>query len=160
MAVHRVSRYAVLVGAVALMFAGAACGGGGSSGVTPSATVSATQAATETPATAPVATIVSPSLTPGPAVTLQLRADPQELRCDGKQSSLVTARVLDGTGQPVKDGTPVKFSVQALGTADPVDTETLDGEAKTSVTSLGERVGVVVNVTSGDVAVAIRIDCL
>jgi hypothetical protein len=154
---HRAIRYAVVVGAVALMFDAAACGGGGAK---PPATMSAT-ATTEAPAATPVPAItVSPSVMPGPAATLELSANPQELRCDGAQSSTVTARVLDGAGRLVQDGTAVRFSVQTLGTADPIDTETLAGEAKTSVTALGERVGVVVNVTSGGAAAGIRIDCL
>ena len=161
MVVPRACRSALLVCGAALVLAAAACGGGGGGAdVTISATGSA-PLATKPPATTPVVTAtIGPVVTPGPAATLQLSADPQELKCDGEQSSAVTARVLDSAGQPVNDGTSVTFSVQALATADPIDTETFAGEATTSVTALGARVGVVVNVTSGKAAAAIRIDCL
>jgi hypothetical protein len=147
------------VAAVSLSIAG--CWGGGGSDRTPSSTPTVTAAATGAAiGTSPAAATASDaSRTPAPAVTLELNATPQELICDGKQASMVTARVLDRAGKPVEDGTRVKFSVQAFGTADPIDTTTRDGMAVTSVVALGQQVGVVVNVTSGDAARAIRIDC-
>ncbi|HXK34557.1 MAG TPA: invasin domain 3-containing protein [Dehalococcoidia bacterium] len=102
---------------------------------------------------------LDPSITPGPPERIELRAEPQALACDGENASTVTARVLDEAGQPVADGTAVTFSVQALGTADPIGAETSAGEAQTSVTALGERVGVVVNVSAEGAAASIRIDC-
>jgi hypothetical protein len=124
---------------------------------TPSEIASATGAPTQRPT---AAATIDPDVTPGPAATIELRADPQELTCDGDRASAVTARVLDADGQPVQDGTRVTFIVQVLGSADPVNADTLAGEATTSVTALAERAGVVVNVTSGDAAASIRIDCL
>ena len=142
----------------ALLVLGAACDDddGDDSTLTPSADASATSA----PMQRPTATAtVNPSTTPGPAATLELRADPQALTCDGEQASAVTARVLDAAGHPVEDGTRVTFNVQVLGSADPINAETLGGEATTAVTALAERAGVVVNVTSGDAAASIRIHC-
>lgn len=162
MFVRRASRWAVLVCATALIFDAAACGGSDHATVTPSVTLATTAFATERPENTPAAIelAASPSTTPGPAATIELSAVPQALTCDDEHSSAVTARVLDRAGQPVNDGTAVKFSVQTLGTADPIDTKTQHGDAQTSVTALGERAGVVVNVTSGDAAAAIRIDCM
>jgi hypothetical protein len=128
---------------------------------TPSAVASATLAATQPPADTPApAPTVDPEHTPGPASTIELRAEPQALTCDGDTPSIVTALVLDAEGQPVEDGTEVTFSVVASGTADPIDAETSGGEAQSEVVALGEQVGVVVNVSSGDAAMAIRVDCL
>jgi hypothetical protein len=142
----------------ALLVLGAACDDdeGDDSTVTPSADASATSAPTQRPS---ATATVNPSTTPGPAATLELRADPQELACDGEQASAVTARVLDAAGYPVEDGTRVTFNVQVLGSADPINAETLNGEATTSVVALAEGAGVVVNVTSGDAAASIRVDC-
>ncbi len=102
-----------------------------------------------------------PSLTPEPGepATIELTAEPQALICDGVEASNVTARVLDGSGAPVADGTTVRFSVVALGTADPIEAATAGGIAETSVVALGSQVGVVVNVTAGEVQQGIRIDC-
>jgi hypothetical protein len=142
----------------ALLVLGAACDDdeGDDSTVTPSADASATSAPTQRPS---ATATVNPSTTLGPAATLELRADPQELACDGEQASAVTARVLDAAGYPVEDGTRVTFNVQVLGSADPINAETLNGEATTSVIALAEGAGVVVNVTSGDAAASIRVDC-
>ena len=164
MGVCRAGRYGVLVFGAALLFAGIACSGGsGKQDVTPSGVASAstaTETETATPAITPrAAPSVNPKRTAEPAATVELSADPQSLICDGKRASTVTARLLDEAGQPVEDGTPVHFSVQALGSADPINTETTRGAAQTGVIALSGQAGVVVNVTSGNVAAAIRIDC-
>lgn len=128
---------------------------------TPTNTPTAASAGlTPLPPTLPPGT-ASPSVTPAPGApaTIELTADPQALVCDGVQPSRVTARVLDVGGAPVADGTDVRFSVVTLGTADPIDTTTVDGGAETSVVALGSGVGVVVNVTAGAVEQGIRIDC-
>ena len=150
----------VLIVAASMVFA--ACDDDDDGGdATPSAAVSVTAAATEPPAEtpAPQATI-DPEHTPGPAARIELSAEPQALTCDGTTASAVTALVSDADGQPVEDGTRVTFSVVASGTADPINGETTAGVAETSVVALGEQVGVVVNVTSGEAAAAIRVDCL
>jgi hypothetical protein len=113
----------------------------------------------QSPAVTVVAT-ADPDVTPGPPIKIELLADPQELVCDGEAASTVTARIFDASGVPVADGTDVTFSVVTLGTADPINTTTVGGEATTSVVALGEGVGVAVNVTSGDAATSVRIDCL
>lgn len=158
MLVCRAGRYAVLVFGAALLFAGIACNGGnGRADATPSGVASTATATPDlTPRTAPS---ISPQRTASPAATVELSADPQSLVCDGKRASTVTARLLDEAGQPVEDGTPVHFSVQALGSADPINTETTRGAAQTGVIALSGQAGVVVNVTSGNLAAAIRIDC-
>ncbi len=155
----------VLIGAALVVAAfGVACSDDDDGEPTPGsatdlpATVGAT-VSVPSPAVTVVAT-ADADVTPGPPIKIELLADPQELACDGEAASTVTARVLDSDGVPVADGTDVTFSVQALGTADPINATTGDGEATTSVVALGEDVGVVVNVTSGDAAASIRIDCL
>lgn len=162
---RRTTRHFVFACLVALMLVASACSDDGGAKATPSAVVAAattpTIAATVTQFTPPMATlVVTASATPRPPAAIELGAAPQKLSCDGVQSSVVTARVLDQAGQPVVDGTRVTFSVVALGAADPIEAETVAGQAKTSVTAIGQQVGVVVNVTSGDAATAIRIDCL
>lgn len=150
------------VGAAAVLLA-AACdddgNGNGNGDETPAATATVEATAGVPPATVEPLPTLDPSITPGPPERIELRADPQALACDGESASTVTARVLDEAGQPVADGTEVTFSVQALGTADPIDAETSAGEAQTSVTALGEGVGVVVNVSAEGAAASIRIDC-
>jgi hypothetical protein len=149
------------VAAVALSLAVvlAACDDGDDEEPTPvpSATLPATQAAS-TPAATP-ATTVDPDVTPGPPIAIELSADPQQLVCDGEQQSSVTALVVDALNHPVADGTDVRFEVATLGTADPINTTTTAGLAATSVVALGSEVGVVVNVTAGEAAASIRIDC-
>jgi hypothetical protein len=119
----------------------------------PSATVSP-----RAPAATPAVT-VDLNVTPGPPIAIELTANPQELVCDGEQISKVTAAVVDALNHAVKDGTAVEFEVVALGTADPINTTTTGGIAETSVVALGSQVGVVVNVSSGEAASSIRLDC-
>lgn len=111
--------------------------------------------AAPTAAPSPVGT----GVVPGPPDRVELVADPQSLVCDGEQASTVTASVFDEDGVPVADGINVRFSVVALGTADPIDTATVGGVAMTSVVALASQAGVVVNVAVGEVETAIRIDC-
>jgi hypothetical protein len=162
MCTHRATRSATVLMVVPMLVVGVACGGGGGkTAATPSTASYATPVATGTPIATPAATRTpEPPATPRPAATIELSADPKQLTCDGVQASTVTARVLDSTGKPVDNGTSVHFSVQVLGSADPVDAQTVAGVATTSVTARGQGVGVVVNVTSGDAAAAIRVDCL
>lgn len=158
---RRASWTAVLLAGIAA--GGAACDdddGGGDATSTPSVVAQASAGPTQPVATAAPRPTIDVEHTPGPAATLQLSAEPAELVCDGDRASMVTALVLDRDGQPVDDGTRVNFSVQVSGTADPINAETEGGVATTSVVALGEGIGVVVNVTSGDAAMALRIDCL
>jgi hypothetical protein len=152
-------RSMMLAAGVCAIALAAACDGGddGDDGTPTSAlpTVGTIEAA-PTAAPSPVGT----GVVPGPPDRVELAADPQELVCDGVQSSTVTASVFDEDGVPVADGINVRFSVVALGTADPIDTVTAGGVAQTSVVAVGSQVGVVVNVSVGEVETAIRVDCL
>ena len=154
---NRFRTFAAIV-VIAAAVAATACDDGDDSDPTtvPSATIAATQETAVTPT--PAAT-VDPAITPGPADVIELTADPQQLICDGNTASVVTALVLDEDGRPVADGTEVNFSVVTLGTADPIDATTSDGKANTEVVALAEQAGVPVNVTAGDAAASIRIDC-
>lgn len=111
--------------------------------------------AAPTAAPSPVGT----GVTAGPPDRVELSAEPPVLVCDGVQESIVTARVFDENDVPVSDGINVRFNVVAVGTANPIDTETVGGVATTTVVGLGSGVGIVVNVAVGEVETAIRVDC-
>jgi hypothetical protein len=84
-----------------------------------------------------------------------LTASASQIKCDGTETSTVTAKVTDADGNNVADGTPVTFSVVALGTANPINTTTKDGVATSVITPLSNSsAGVTVIVTAGDADVA------
>lgn len=96
----------------------------------------------------------------GPASTITLTAAPAQIACDGSQTSTVTAKVSDASGNPVADGTSVTFSVVALGTANPITAKTTGGTATSVVTPLsGSTAGVTVVVSSGGAQASTRVDC-
>jgi hypothetical protein len=159
----RFTRYfgrAIAISGIVLSVAfAAACddGDGDEPTPVPSATVEAGE-----PDASPAPTLevtVDPAVTPGPPVAIELVADPQLLVCDGDQVSNVDALVVDALNHPVADGTDVHFEVVTLGTADPINAVTSGGIAESAVVAVGSQVGVVVNVTSGEAASSIRIDC-
>jgi hypothetical protein len=98
--------------------------------------------------------------------SVNVTASASSIKCDGSQTATVTAKVTDDDGNNVADGVPVNFSVVALGTANPINTVTEDGEASTTITPLSNSsAGVTVIVTAGDydlaeaVQTSIRVDC-
>lgn len=103
----------------------------------------------------------------GAPATLNTTVSPPEIACDGVNSSTVTVTVLDSDGNTVPAGVPVNFSVVALGTANPINTETdADGVASSVVTPLSNAsAGVTVIITAGDSSIAspvqtsVRVDC-
>ena len=102
----------------------------------------------------------------GAPSALSLTAQPSTIKCDGSEKATVTVKVTDSDGNDVADGVPVNFSVVALGTADPINTVTQDGQASTVVTPLSNSsAGVTVIVTAGSSSIAspvqqsIRVDC-
>lgn len=96
----------------------------------------------------------------GVPAAIALTASPAAISCDGTATSTVTAKVTDSNGNNVADGNGVNFSVVALGTANPINTTTVGGEASSSITPLsGATAGVTVIVTAGDVQASIRVDC-
>ena len=95
-----------------------------------------------------------------------LTAEASTIKCDGTEKSTVTAKVTDSNGDDVADGVPVNFSVVALGTANPINTETKDGKATSVITPLSNSsAGVTVIVSAGDSGIAsvvqtsVRVDC-
>jgi hypothetical protein len=96
----------------------------------------------------------------GPPETITLTASPASVVCDGTQSATVTAQVVDSAGSLVANGNNVNFSVVALGTANPINVETAQGTASSTITPLsGTTAGVTVIVTSGEAQSSIRVDC-
>ncbi len=96
--------------------------------------------------------------------TVALTVAPAIIACDGTQTSTVTATVTDSEGNNVADGTDVEFSVVALGTANPITVNTVDGVASSTITPLsGATAGVTVVVTAGDdddsAQSSVRVDC-
>ncbi len=93
--------------------------------------------------------------------SIQLKAEPQTLVCDGQAASKVSATVLDAAGNPVAAGQKVRFDVRVLGTASPITATTnADGVATSTVTPLaGGTAGVPVVVSAGDVQASILISC-
>lgn len=96
----------------------------------------------------------------GVPASIALTASPATIACDGSATSTVTAKVTDSAGNNVVDNTNVNFSVVALGTANPINVKSTDGEASSTITPLsGSTAGVTVIVTSGDAQASIRVDC-
>lgn len=102
----------------------------------------------------------------GAANAITATVSPAEISCNGTSSATVSVTVTDANGNNVADGTPVNFSVVALGTANPINTVTKDGKASTTVTPLSNAsAGVTVIVTAGDSSIATpvqtstRVDC-
>lgn len=97
----------------------------------------------------------------GLPASIELKAEPQSLACDGRASSKVSATVRDGNGDPVAAGTKVRFDVRVLGTASPINATTgPDGVASSTVTPLaGGTAGVPVVVTAGGVQASILVSC-
>ncbi len=104
----------------------------------------------DTTMAAPAGFSVSQNVTvTGVPANIALTASPAAIPCDGKTTSTVTAKVTDSAGNNVVDGTPVNFSVVALGTANPINTTTTGGTASSVITPLsGNTSGVVVTVSA------------
>lgn len=97
----------------------------------------------------------------GSPSSIQLKAEPQTLACDGSASAKVTATVLDKAGNPVAAGQKVRFDVRVLGTANPINATTnAEGVASSTVTPLaGGTAGVPVLVTAGTAQASILVQC-
>jgi len=98
---------------------------------------------------------------------MTLTASPAAMVCDGVNSSTVAAYLVDSMGNPVVDGTPVRFNVTCLGVSDPITARTTDGTATSHITPLsGVSAGVVVLVSvrdaDGNVLLEgnVRVDCV
>jgi hypothetical protein len=88
----------------------------------------------------------------GPA-SMTLTVSPASIECNGTNSAVVTATILNAAGKPVVAGTAVRFDVVALGTANPILTYTdANGQAKTTITP-------VANVTGGVTVIATVLGC-
>ncbi len=97
----------------------------------------------------------------GVPANLALKAEPEVIACDGASSSKVTATVTDIEGNPVASGTKVRFDVQVLGTANPVNATTnAEGLATSQITPLANAgSGVPVLVTAGTLRGSILVKC-
>ncbi|MEX2225841.1 MAG: invasin domain 3-containing protein [Dehalococcoidia bacterium] len=95
----------------------------------------------------------------GPPASLTLAAAPATIDCNGTNTASVTATVSDAEGNPVVDGVEVQFSVQVLGTANPIIVDTAAGVATSTITPLAATEGVPVVVTAGDAIGSILVGC-
>lgn len=157
----RLARLTLIVGALALAIAVAACDDDNGSDPTPAVSAPTTVANTAVAATqTPQPGLPTASPSAPPAARVELFASPLQLVCDGGTGSIVTARIYDANGLAVEDGTPVRFGVVTLGTANPINTATRGGVAESTIVALGSGQGINVTVTSGEAEASIRIDCL
>jgi hypothetical protein len=101
----------------------------------------------------------------GEANAIALTATPASIPCDGVATSEVAATVTDSEGNNVANGTRVHFDVQVLGTANPINANTGDGVAKSTIQPLAisdTGVPVTVSTVKGDgslVANQILVSC-
>jgi hypothetical protein len=96
-----------------------------------------------------------------PPGDITVNADPASMACDGLTSSVVTASLTDGDGNPVADGTPVHFSVQGRAIIDPVNALTIGGTASTALIGLsGVTVTLSVSATSGNLEDSVDVECV
>ena len=158
----RLARLALVSGVLALAVGVGACDDDdNSTEETPTVSAPTTAPSTAVAATqAPQPELPTASPSAPPAARVELFASPMQLVCDGGTGSIVTARVYDADGLAVEDGTPVRFGVVTLGTANPINTATRGGVAESTIVALGSGQGVNVTVTAGEAEASIRIDCL
>jgi hypothetical protein len=72
----------------------------------------------------------------GPPTEMTLSATPASLVCDGTATSAVSAALTDAAGNPAIDGNVVRYDVQTLATASPIEAKSAGGAATTTVTPL------------------------
>lgn len=108
---------------------------------------------TNTPALTPISLEIPASI--------ELKAVPLVITCDGKQQSTVTVRLFDASGSPVPDGTFVAFSAYN-GNASPNNGYTQNGYVSTSVVFYSDlfKSGPNVIVDSGPFEAGIRVRCV
>ena len=86
----------------------------------------------------------------GPPSSMTLTATPPEINCDGTSTAQVSAQVTNAAGDPVVNGTSVRFDVQALGISNPISTGTAAGVASSTISPLSAITrGVTVVVSTG-----------
>jgi hypothetical protein len=87
-------------------------------------------------------------------------ATPATVACDGTQSAELAVTVLDENGDNVANGWEVEFSIQVLGTANPLVATTTDGVAKSTITPLAAiGTGAPVVITVGDLQTSFLVQC-
>jgi hypothetical protein len=85
--------------------------------------------------------------------SMTLTVSPTSIECNGTNSAVVTATILNAAGKPVVAGTAVRFDVVALGSANPIVAYTdANGQAKTTITPVG-------NVTGGVTVIVSVLGC-
>jgi hypothetical protein len=89
-----------------------------------------------------------------------MAVSPATLTCDGVASAEVSATVKDSDGNLLANGQEVSWSIQVLGTANPLKSTTTDGIAKTTVIPLsGSNRGAPVIATAGEIQASILVNC-
>jgi hypothetical protein len=102
-------------------------------------------------------TIVGP-----PASITSVVSEPAEIPCDGTSSTTLTVTVVDENGDLVANGTDVEFSLQVLGTANPISVKTSDGVAKSTITPLaaiGTGAPVIITAGEDDAQTSVLVKC-
>jgi len=112
------------------------------------------------PTDTPASTATPAPNWPGPAHTIQISSDPDEVVCDGQHAAQISVRLLDASVSPVADGTPVYFAISQGFVASGVAT-TLDGYANGAAypNNSGGYGAVQVQVDAGRIEVFIRVLC-
>lgn len=96
----------------------------------------------------------------GEPANISLTVEPAVVQCNGTNSATVTATVTDSEGNNAANGADVSWSVQVLGNANPLVSDTTDAKATTVVTPLsGASRGVPVIATAGDVQASTLVQC-
>jgi hypothetical protein len=72
----------------------------------------------------------------GPPTEMTLSAAPASLVCDGTATSAVSATLTDAEKNPAIDGNVVRYDVQTLATASPIEAKSAGGVATTTLTPL------------------------
>jgi hypothetical protein len=96
----------------------------------------------------------------GPPDAMTVVATPATVACDGTQSASLAVTVVDENGDNVANGHEVEFSIQVLGTANPIVATTTDGVATSTITPLAAvGTGAPVVITVGDVQTSFLVQC-
>jgi hypothetical protein len=109
----------------------------------------------------PATATPAPTATVGAPDKMTLSASPAAMVCDGMDYFTITADLVDSYGNPVVDGTRVRFDAFGPAVVDPIVALTVDGAASSRIWALsGVATRIPVTVSSGDMEGMIGVDCV